>query len=88
MSMTRRHCDAVRVDIQAGKAAALLGSQFVGIRLVDAELLQPAQHGRRELAIALLVRRAKSVEEFLIILLGFVHHARIQRRGSTGCARR
>ena len=30
--------DAIRVDVEAGKAAALLGSQFVGIGFVDAEL--------------------------------------------------
>ena len=34
--------DAIRIDIEAGKATPFLRSQFVGIRLVDAQLLEPA----------------------------------------------
>ena len=69
------------IDIQAGKAAALFGGQLVRVGLVDAQLLQAAQHGRREPALALLIGRAQRVEQLLVIgLLGFVEHARIDGR--------
>jgi hypothetical protein len=58
----------VRIDVETGEAAALLGCQLVGIGLINAELLQPAQHARGELALALLVGWTKCVKEFFIIL--------------------
>src|SRR5688572_7086447 len=72
----------VRVYIQACEATAFFLCQFVRIGFVNAELLEAAQHGWREFAIALLIKWAESVEEFLIILLGLVHHTRIECRGA------
>ena len=80
--------DAGRIDIQAGKAGFLGGGQLVGIGLVDAEFLQPAQHGRRELTVALLIGGAQGVEQLFVIgLLGFVENASVDGRGQQviGC---
>ena len=72
--------DARRVDVQDGKARPFLRRQFFGVGLGDAQLLQPAQHGRREGALALLVLRAQPVEHRLRVDLGLVQHAGVDRR--------
>jgi hypothetical protein len=75
--------EAIRVDIEPGKAAAFLGRQFAGIGLLDAQFLQAAQHAGRESAFTLFVGRAERVEEFLVIgCVGLMEHARIQRSGA------
>ena len=60
--------DGGRIDVQAGKAAALLRRQRLGIGLVDAQFLQPSQHAGRESPVALLVGRAQGIEELRIVL--------------------
>ena len=73
--------DAGRIDIQASEAALLFSGQIVRVGLVDAQLLQAAQHRRREAAVALLIGRAQRVEQLLVIrLLGFVEDAGIDGR--------
>ena len=59
-STTRRHGDAVRVNIEAGEAAALFGGQFVRIGLGDAKFLEAAKHGGGELADALFYRAGRA----------------------------
>ena len=73
--------DAVRVNIQPGKAAALFGRQFVGIRFVDAQLLQAAQHNRGKGALSFFVRRAETVKQGVIALVRFVMHAGVDGGG-------
>ncbi len=79
--------DGTRINIQAGEATALFWGQVVRVQLVDAQLLQATQHGRRELALAFFVQGAKGVKEFFVILLTFMEHTGING-GSTqviGC---
>ena len=58
--------DAVRIDIQAREAAALLRGQLVGIGLLDPQTAQAAQHYRREAPAAILLGRAQPVEQRFI----------------------
>ena len=73
--------DAGRVDVEAEHAALLFGGEVGGVRLVDAELLEPAEHDRGEAALALLVGRAEGVEELLVVLTRLVEDADIDGRG-------
>ena len=72
--------DARRVDVQDRKAGALFRRQFFRVGLGDAQLLQPAQHGRCEGALALFVLRAQPVEHGLRVNIRLVQHAGVDRR--------
>ena len=73
--------DAGRVDVEAEHAPLLLRRQVGRVGLVDAELLEPAEHDRREAALALLVGRAEGVEELLVVLARLVEDAGVDGRG-------
>ena len=74
--------DAGRIDVQAGKAGFLSGRQVVRIGFIDAKFFQAADHRRGELAVALLIGGAESIEELFVIgLLGFVENTRIDGSG-------
>lgn len=76
---TRVPRDRVRVDVQPRELGDLLVREVVRRHLRDAELLQPREHHRRELARAVLRARAQAVEERLVLLRGLVEHARVDR---------
>src|SRR5690606_32058962 len=73
--------DRLGVDIQPREARLLLVSQQIRIGFGDTQFLQASLHTYREMALTLLVLRAKPVEETQIRLTGFVEHTRVDGCG-------
>ena len=69
--------DGCRVNIQPGKTRFLLGAEFIRIALGDAEPFQAANHPPGELALTVLVWRAKPVKKCAVRLRCLMEHARI-----------
>lgn len=72
--------DSLWVDIKAGELADFLLGKIIRVGLVNAELLQAAEHDRRELSLAVLDRDQSSVEGG-ILLSALVEHAGINSSG-------
>mmetsp|Transcript_44342 Transcript_44342/g.73591 ORF Transcript_44342/g.73591 Transcript_44342/m.73591 type:complete len:668 (-) Transcript_44342:90-2093(-) len=73
--------DGGGVDVQAREPAALLLGQRVRVRLINAQLGQPGEHGLGEGLLAVLARGHQPPEERLVALGALVEHARVDRGG-------
>ena len=80
MSITRFQVMPAGSMSRIAKRARSSGVSASGSVFVNAQLLEPAQHGRRKGALALLVLRAQPVEHRLRVDLGLVQHAGVDRR--------
>mmetsp|Transcript_2534 Transcript_2534/g.3358 ORF Transcript_2534/g.3358 Transcript_2534/m.3358 type:complete len:279 (+) Transcript_2534:918-1754(+) len=68
-------CEGSWVKVQSHKFGNFFRGQVVGVGLVDAQLLQSAEHDWGEFSGSVLLSRAQSVEQSLILLCGFVEHS-------------
>lgn len=69
--------DGVLVDVQTSKVVNFLGSQVIGVGLVDSEFLEALEHERGEFTLALLGGYQSGVES-LVALGGFVENTGIE----------
>ena len=81
VSITRRQVMLSGSISRRAKRLRSSGVSVFGSVFVDAELLQPAQHDRRKTPAAVLRGGTEAIEQRLILLLRFVEHARVDRRG-------